>query len=84
MRFIALTMNNFHKKSIVCIGLFSITAATCFWLHAQENVASDSTVPTDKWEQVKKNNEDMTKSMETIEQNLQFIKARSMSGGRGS
>lgn len=38
--------------------------------------------PVDKWQQIKENHEKMSKALELIEQNLNFVKARSMSGGR--
>jgi len=77
-------MKTILKKSILGLGFLSIVTATCLWIHAQETAGSDSSVPGDKWEQVKKNNQDMLQSIEAIEQNLNFIKARSMSGGRSS
>ena len=52
------------------------------WLHAQD--ATSSSGSSDKWSQIQDNNKQMLKSMETIESNLNFIKARSMSGGRNS
>lgn len=48
-------------------------------IHAQDN-ATPST--DDKWTKVINNNQDALKSLDAIEQNLNFIKARSMSGGR--
>ncbi len=53
------------------------------WLYAQEAEPTDAE-PADKWIQIQKNNQEMNKSLEQVEQNLNFIKARSMSGGRSS
>jgi hypothetical protein len=91
-------MKNIQKKFVICFGTLSLATATWFWVHAQEDATPNAPPPpsadapstngdaasADKWEQVKKNNEDMAKSLEAIQQNLQFIKARAMSGGRHS
>jgi predicted nicotinamide N-methyase len=44
-------------------------------------VAEDPASP-DKWQQINDNHKKMDQALEIIEQNLNFIKARSMSGGR--
>ena len=38
--------------------------------------------PPDKWQEISDNHKKMTQALETIEQNLNFAKARAMSGGR--
>ena len=43
--------------------------------------AEDAASP-DKWKQIDDHHKKMTATLETIEQNLNFVKARSMSGGR--
>lgn len=45
-------------------------------------VGAQDATPADKWQQIAENHKKMTASLETIEQNLNFVKARSMSGGR--
>jgi len=54
------------------------------WLWAQDETSnSDSdAAPADKWVQISENNRRMLKSLETIETNLNFVKNRSMSGGK--
>ncbi|NUN93566.1 MAG: hypothetical protein HUU04_07280 [Verrucomicrobiae bacterium] len=45
-------------------------------------VGAQDASPADKWTQIAENHKKMTAALEAIEQNLNFVKARSMSGGR--
>jgi len=77
----------FATVAVACLALGLV------WLRAQDTgepapaepaaAEGEEAVPADKWKQIKKNNEKMTKSLEQVEQNLNFVKARSMAGGRG-
>lgn len=61
-------------KTLLMIVSLSVGLA---WLYAQES-SSDS---SDKWTQIQENQKKMLQSLDTVEQNLNFIKIRSMSGG---
>ena len=47
-------------------------------------LGAEDPAPTDKWQQITENQKKMSQALELIEQNLNFVKARSMSGGRRS
>ncbi len=68
---------------MIILGLLTIGI---LWLHAQENPLESisSPIPNDKWAQIQDNNKAMLKSLDEIEKNLNFVKIRSMSGGRSS
>ncbi len=53
------------------------------WLRAQETPSNSNSdiIPSDKWTQIQENNKKMSQTLTQIESNLNFIKARSMSGG---
>ena len=54
------------------------------WIYAQDQDPNTSSQSSDKWIQIQENNKEMIESLDEIEKNLNFIKARSMSGGRSS
>lgn len=47
-------------------------------------LGAEDSLPADKWQQIAENHKKMSQALDTIEQNLNFVKARSMSGGRRS
>lgn len=57
------------------VGLFALALA---------RLGAQDAAPSDKWAQIAENHKKMNQALDTIEQNLNFIKARSMSGGRKS
>jgi hypothetical protein len=65
---------------LLFISTFLCFALGIAWTRAQENAASAEA--GDKWVQVQENNKQILASLEEVEKNLMFIKARSMSGGR--
>jgi hypothetical protein len=71
------------KKLIMIVAATVSIAFATAWL--QKLQAQDSTNSSvDKWTTIENTNKDLSKSLEEIEQNLNFIKARSMQGGRRS
>ena len=73
------------KPATIIIMLIACITLGFFCFSAQgENTSETKTDPnpTDKWAQIQDNNKKMSKSLEEIEQNLDFVKARSMAGGR--
>jgi hypothetical protein len=77
-----------QKSSTLFVALFLCTILCLVWSRAQNQ--DPNTLPSDqasvesgdKWKQIIDNNKNMEKTLGEIEQNLQFVKARSMSGGR--
>jgi hypothetical protein len=76
------------KSSTIFVALFLCTILCLVWSRAQTetpNVAppdQTSDASGDKWQRIVENNKQMEKTLAEIELNLQFVKARSMSGGR--
>jgi hypothetical protein len=77
-------MNNIRKNLIVGFCFLLLTTVSLLWLHAQENVTPNAGESGDKWNQINLNNQEILKSLDTVDENLNFIKARSMRGGRSS
>lgn len=65
-------------RYLLAVGCLALLAGLSH-IQAQDD---SSTPAEDKWSKVINNNQDILKSLDEIEQNLNFIKARSMSGGR--
>jgi len=55
--------------------------AGALWLRAEEATKPDAE-NADKWTQIQNNQKDLLKKVDAIQENLNFIKARNMSGGR--
>ena len=68
------------KKTLIPVAAlaFALVVAAFAWLRAQDPEAP----PPDKWAEIQQNNKKISEALDQIEQNLNFIKARSMSGGR--
>jgi hypothetical protein len=68
------------KKTLlpVAVVAFALVVAAFAWLQAQDQDGP----PPDKWAEIQQNNKKIGEALDQIERNLNFIKARSMSGGR--
>ncbi len=68
------------RPLIATLGLSCILGGA-LWLRAEETAKTDAE-NTDKWIQIQNNQKDLLKKVDEIQLNLNFIKARNMSGGR--
>lgn len=77
-----MSMKSTHYKAVLAAALLSLGIACCLWLHAEEKAPSSDSSSLEKLATIDQNNQDITKSLEAVEENLNFIKARAMRGGR--
>ncbi len=64
-------------------GCLLCLLAGVLWLRAEDSPSPGPDAENqDKWSQIQTNHKEMLKKVDQIEENLNFIKARSMSGGR--
>ena len=77
-------MTTHLKPVMIFLALVTCIVLGFSWIFAQEENTSEAKTDfnsTDKWSQIQDNNKKISKSLEEIEQNLDFVKARSMAGG---
>ena len=75
------------KSTALLVALIASMALGLTWLRAQEASQESqepdaSPISKSKWTAIDENNKRMLKSLAEIENNLNFAKARSMSGGK--
>lgn len=64
------------------LTLAAAVLATALMAITLARLGAEDAAPSDKWQQITDNHKKMTASLDLIEQNLNFVKARSTSGGR--
>ena len=70
------------KTPLLLMTLIASMILGLTWLRAQEASPESDASPISKWAAIEGNNKKMLKSLTEIEDNLNFVKARSMSGGK--